>query len=216
VSLCLCPASDRAAPKLPLQKKSRLAKERSVEKRTAFVEQIQQIAPERLVFLDEAGFSLCLYQHYGWSPRNERCIEAVPFVRGTNLSVLGAYSLAGMQALTHQLGAFKRDAFEQFLQQSLLPVLPQGAVLVLDNARIHHGGQVAALVEQAGCSLLYLPPYSPDFSPIELVWSWVKHRVRAVGPRDDTARQQAINEAVSQIPPEFAASWFRKCGYRQC
>lgn len=160
-----------------------------------------------------------MYQHYGWSPRNERCIEAVPFVRGTNLSVLGAYSLSGMQAVTCKQGAFKRDTFEQFLQECLqeclLPVLPFGSVLVLDNARIHHGGQVAALVEKAGCSLLYLPPYSPDFSPIELVWSWVKHKVRAIGPRDDLARQQAVVETVQAIPPEFATAWFRKCGYSQ-
>lgn len=137
-------------------------------------------------------------------------------MRGTNLSVLGAYSLSGMQALTCKAGAFKREGFEQFLRESLLPVLPQGSVLVLDNARIHHGGQVAALAEQAGCSLLYLPPYSPDFSPIELVWSWVKHKVRAAGPRDEATRQQAVNEAVKAIPPEFACSWFRKCGYLQC
>ena len=108
------------------------------------------------------------------------------------------------------------EAFEQFLQESLLPRLPQGSVLVLDNARIHHGGQVAALVEQAGCSLLYLPPYSPDFSPIELAWGWVKQRVRAVGPRDDVTRQQAVNDAVNALPPEFASTWFRKCGYIKC
>jgi transposase len=136
-------------------------------------------------------------------------------VRGTNLSVLGAYSLSGMVALTHRQGAFKRDAFEGFLQESLLPLLPEGSVLVLDNARIHHGGQVAALVEQAGCSLLYLPPYSPDFSPIELAWGWVKHKVRAVGPRDAAAREQAVTEAVGALPPEFAPAWFRKCGYHQ-
>ena len=196
-------------------KKSRIAKERSPEKRAAFQEAIARIEPERLVFLDESGFSLSLYQHYGWSPRNERCVEAVPFVRGTNLSVLGAYSLGGMVALTSKVGAFKREPFEQFLQECLLPKVTPGCVLVLDNARIHHGGQIAALVKQVGCSLLYLPPYSPDFSPIELVWSWVKHKVRAVGPRDETTRQQAVAEAVQAIPPEFAASWFRKCGYLQ-
>ena len=121
-----------------------------------------------------------------------------------------------MVALTSKPGAFKREAFEQFLQERLLPVLPEGSVLVLDNARIHHGGQVLALVEQAGCSVLYLPPYSPDFSPIELVWGWVKQRVRAVGPRDEATRQRAIDEAVSAIPPEYAVPWFRKCGYIQC
>ena len=120
-----------------------------------------------------------------------------------------------MQAVTCKQGAFKRDTFEQFLQDDLLPILPHGSVLVLDNARIHHGGQIAALVERAGCSLLYLPPYSPDFSPIELAWGWIKHKVRSRGPRDDAARQQAVADAVNALPPDFASPWFRKCGYNQ-
>jgi len=120
-----------------------------------------------------------------------------------------------MQASVQKLGAIKRVDMEEFLQQLLLPGLPADSVLVLDNARIHHGGQIETLVQGAGCSLLYLPPYSPDFSPIELAWSWLKNRVRCAGPRDDAAREREITQALASLPMEHAGAWFRKCGYHQ-
>ena len=178
---------------------------------------------KQLVFLDECGFSLNLHRCYGWSLKSQRCVEAVPFQRGQNRSVLGAFSLPeaeaeaeacpnGMRALFQKLGAIKREDFESFLRYDLLPVLEPGSVLVLDNARIHHGGQIAEIVAAAGCSLLYLPPYSPDFSPIELAWSWIKNQVRAIAPRNDLDRQKVINDVASTLPAHAAGGWFRKCG----
>lgn len=131
------------------------------------------------------------------------------------LHKMGGFSLSGMCALFSKLGSIKRVDFERFLQEDLLPVLPVGSVLVLDNAHIHYGGTIEEIVSKAGCSLLYLPPYSPDFSPIELAWSWIKGRVRGKEPRDDGARCLAIEAAKEALPAEFAASWFRKCGYLQ-
>ena len=121
---------------------------------------------------------------YGWSKKGERLSEAVPFQRGKNFSVLGAFSLEGMIATLQKEGSVKRDDLEGFLKETLLPKLPSGSVLVLDNARSHHGGRLSELVTETGCSLLYLPPYSPDFNPIELAWGWLKGRVRRVAPRD--------------------------------
>jgi transposase len=167
------------------------------------------------VFLDESGFSLALYRAYGWSERGERLVEAVPFCRGKNLSVLGALDREGRLCTKAKEGAFKREDIEAFLERDLLPRLLPGAVLVLDNARIHHGGRIEALVRAAGCSLLYLPPYSPDFNPIELAWSWIKAAVRRRCPRCPEARRAAIEEAVSALPPAFAPHWFSKCGL-QC
>ena len=184
------------------------------------------------MFLDECGFALNLHRFYGWSLKSERCMEAVPFQRGQNRSVLGAFSLpvagteteteagiplcpicpTGMRGLWQKLGAIKRQDFEGFLRDDLLPVLEPGSVLVLDNARIHHGGQIAQIVEAAGCSLLYLPPYSPDFSPIELAWSWIKNQVRAAAPRNDDDRQKVIYDVAAALPAHAAPGWFRKCG----
>jgi transposase len=165
--------------------------------------------------LDESGFHLALYFAYGWSAKGERLFEEVPFQRGKNFSVLGAFSLSGMVATYQKEGSIKRVDVEAFLEFDLLPKLPPGSVLVLDNARAHHGGRLAEIVVRAGCSLLYLPPYSPDFNPIELAWGWIKTRVRRLAPRDVRRRLEAIQQAIESLPTEFARPWFRKANV-QC
>lgn len=189
-------------------------------KRAAYCEQVAQVPVEKLVFLDECGFSLCLFRLYGWTVGGGRCVEQVPFhlQRGSQHSVVGAFSLptsscpTGLRALWQKAGTWTRETFEAFLQEELLPHLEPGSVLVLDNARIHYGGHIASLVEAAGCSLLYLPPYSPDFNPIELVWSWLKNRVRALAPRDDLQRWRDIAASADALPEGFALNWFKHCG----
>ena len=187
-------------------------------KRAAFRAQIAEIAVEQLVFLDECGFALNLHRFYGWAPKAERCFERVPFNKGKNRSVLGAYGWPGPQnptglwALGQCLGAWNGERFEQFVQEELLPQLPVGSVLVMDNARIHHRQTLQEIVEAAGCRIVYLPPYSPDFNPIELVWSWLKDRVRLLAPRTDQHRQQAIQEAAQLVPSHAAKGWFHLCG----
>lgn len=170
------------------------------------------------VYLDECGFALNLHRLYGWSPKGQRCQEVVPFNRGKNRSVLGAYGFpgadnpTGMWALEQCLGAWNTQTFEAFVAHALLPHLPPGSVLILDNARIHHGAGLKETVEAARCRLLYLPPYSPDFSPIELVWSWVKAEVRKQAPRTDEQRQLHIQQASLALPSSAANGWFTKCG----
>ncbi len=172
----------------------------------------------RLVFLDECGFSLNLHRFYGWCVGGGRLEESVPFNKGQNRSVVGAFSLpsasnpTGLWALWQKLGAWTGVLFELFVLEDVLPHLPEGSVLVLDNARIHHGQSLKDAVEAAGHSLLYLPPYSPDFNPIELVWSWIKGKVRELAPRTDEQRAKDIRHAQSLLPPQAANGWFQKCG----
>jgi transposase len=194
------------------QKKTRIARERDPRKRAEFQEKIAKIAPERLVFLDESGFHLAMYLSHGWSARGVRLVEAIPFQRGKNFSVLGAFDLLGMVCTFEKEGSIKRVDLESFLEQDLLPQLEEGAVLVLDNAKSHHGGKVAEIVEAAGCSLLYLPPYSPDFNPIELAWGWIKQSVRRAAPRNAEKRLAEIQSAIARLPEEFGKAWFRKAG----
>lgn len=153
-----------------------------------------------------------MYRAYGWSVRGERLFEAIPLQRGKNYSVLGALSLDGMVATFGKEGSIKRVDLEVFLERDLLPRLPAGSILVLDNARAHHGGRIAEIVAAADCSVLYLPAYSPDFNPIELAWGWIKAFVRGLAPRDATLRLAAIQSAIDSLPQEFAKSWFRKAG----
>ena len=203
------------SPEDHLQKKSRIAKERDPQRRQDFQKEVEAIDAKDLVFLDESGFSLSLYQHDGWAPEGERLIEAVPCNRGKNLSVLGALDIEGMLCTRQKLGAIKREDVEVFLSEDVLPRLLPGSVIVLDNARIHPGGKIEKIVEEAGCKLLYLPPYSLDFWPIKPAWGWIKHRVRQRCPRDDKSRVAAIKESVAALPAEFAPNWFRNCGV-QC
>jgi len=174
------------------------------------------VDPKDLVFLDECGFSLALHLLYGWGPMKERLVEAVPAQRGVNLSVLGAFDAEAMVAITSKEGAMKRVDVEAFLREDLLPRLLPGSVLVLDNARVHHGGDIEKIALEAGCSLLYLPPYSPDFSPIELAWGWIKRFARRLCPRDAISREAAVEKAFASLPAEFATGWFSKCGYSLC
>lgn len=170
------------------------------------------------MFLDECGFSLNLHRFYGWVLGGGRCVEEVPFCKGRNRSVVGAYSLpspenpTGLWALWQKIGAWNGFLFEAFLEEAVLPRVPKGSVLVLDNARIHHGKGLVEMVEKAGCWLLYLPPYSPDYNPIELVWSWLKDRVRDLAPRDDEQRVALIKQAQRALPPQAATKWFQHCG----
>lgn len=179
------------------------------------MQSVAKISPERLVFLDECGFSLALYRLYGWAKKHDRCTESVPCQRGKNRSVLAAMSWSGVQASVTQLGGFKRIDFEAFLRDELLPVLAPDSVLIFDNARIHHGGEITKIVEAAGCSITYLPPYSPDLNPIEMAWGWIKDKVRCATPREDAERIKEIESAIEAIPSEFPFAWFANCGMLQ-
>jgi transposase len=159
------------------------------------------------------GVSLALSVLYGWGKKGEALIESVSAKRGKNLSVLGALDCIGMVAVATKQGAMTREDFERFLAKDLLPRLEAGCVLVLDNASIHKGGKIEKIVKKAGCQLLYLPPYSPDFNPIELAWAFLKRIIRRCGPRDDAARLQSLREAIKAIPDQFANACFRHCNY---
>ncbi len=139
----------------------------------------------------------------------------MPFNRGKNLSVLGTLNIEGMLCTRPKVGAMKRADVEAFLAEEVLPWLVPGSVIVLDNARIHHGGKIQEIVEKAGCSVLYLPPYSPEFWPIEPAWGWIKNRIRQRCPRDHSGRVAAVEESIQALPSEFAPNWFRNCGI-QC
>ena len=190
-----------------------MAAERDEAKRQRFQEEVAAIAANDLVFLDEAGVSLSLSVLYGWGKKGQPLVEAVQAKRGPNLSVLGAMDIHGIVAATSSYGAMVRTDVEKFLKDKLLPKLLPGTTLVLDNASIHKGGKIESIVKKAGCKLLYLSPYSPDFNPIELFWAWLKRQLRQEGPRDDAARAKAVNKAFAQVPETLAVNCFRHCNY---
>ncbi len=110
-------------------------------------------------------------------------------------------------------GAANTEIFEIYVEQILVPSLKKGQIVLMDNLRIHKGQKVRELIEARGCQLVFLPAYSPDFSPIEEAFSKIKAVLRKIGARTHEALQEAIAEALLTVTTTDALGWFRHCGY---
>jgi transposase len=151
---------------------------------------------------------------YGWAKRGERCVYRVPGNGGPRRSMVGLFSLAGgIAAHRTQTGSLTAADFAGFVEQAVVPHLVTGDVVILDNARCHQGVRVRALIEAAGARVLFLPTYSPDFSPIELAWRKVKARLRAEGARTEETLRPAIEAAMRSVTAEDARAFYAHCGY---
>ena len=136
-----------------------------------------------------------------------------PIKRGKNVSLIGAIGFKGIITQISLLGAIDGLTFEAFISQKLVPKLWQGACVVMDNCSIHKGKEIEALIQAAGASLIYLPPYSPDFSPIENCWSKIKSILRSIGARNYPDLAKAIEQAFNQVSLTDIQSWFTHCCY---
>jgi len=165
------------------------------------------------VFLDESGATTEMTRRYGRAPRGERVGEATPAGHWRTLTLLGALTLQGMLASMTIESPTDGDVFLAFMEQVLCPRLQPGQVVILDNLGAHKVAGVRELVEARGARLLYLPPYSPDFNPIEQAWSKIKHQLRTAKARLLEILEQEAAEAISLITAENAIAWFRHCGY---
>lgn len=206
-------ASDAAAA----QKKSLHAAEQDTEegrrKRQAWWEQISQVDPQQLVFLDESGVTTEMTRRYGRGLRGERVHDATPAGHWRTLTLLGAITCQGILASMTIESPTDGDVFLAYLEQVLCPKLQPGHVVVMDNLSAHKIAGVRELVEARGARLLYLPPYSPDFNPIEKAWSKIKQLMRSAKARLIDALEQAAALAFAAITAENAAAWFTHCGY---
>jgi transposase len=175
--------------------------------------EITQLDPAQLVFLDESGATTEMTRRYGRAPRGERVGEANPAGHWCTLTLLGALTLQGMLASMTIESPTDGDVFLAFIEQVLGPRLQPGQVVILDNLGAHKVAGVRELVEARGARLVYLPPYSPDFNPIEQAWSKIKQQLRTAKARLLDILEQEAAEAISLISTENAVAWFRHCGY---
>jgi transposase len=166
-----------------------------------------------LVFLDEAGCQQAMTRLYARAPRGQRAQATKPVNRGRHVTLLGALSLQGLVAAMTVEGFTDGEAFLAFLREVLVPQLRPGQILILDNLKAHKVAGVAEACATAGVQLLYLPPYSPDLSPIEECWSKVKALLRAKAARTLETLEQAIAEALAAITSQDASGWFAHAGY---
>ncbi len=137
----------------------------------------------------------------------------MPRNRGRNTTLIAALSAAGVGAAMTLPGALDGPAFVAYVRAFLVPTLRPGQVVVLDNLAVHKVAAARALVEAAGCALLFLPAYSPDFSPIEHAFAKLKAHLRRTGARTEVALHAAIAAALDAITTSDAHGWFRHCGY---
>lgn len=167
----------------------------------------------RLKFVDESGVTVALTRLFGRAPVGERAVGSTPQNYGQNVTLLGALGVKGMQALMTVEGATDGDVFRAFVERVLGPTLRAGDVVVMDNLGAHKVVGIRAAIEGRGARLVYLPPYSPDFSPIEPCWSKVKTGLRGIGARTRQKLARAITRAVATVTSTDARAWFAHCGY---
>lgn len=150
----------------------------------------------------------------GRAPRGQRVTESVPRNYGPQTSLISALSLSGVEAVMTLEGAVDTDAFNAYLEHILRPTIRGGDVLVLDNLTAHHASRIEAVAEECGAEVIWLAPYSPDFSPIELMWSKIKNALRAAKARTREELEQAFKAALELITESDCLGWFAHCGYQ--
>ena len=166
-----------------------------------------------LVFVDEMGINLGLARAYGRAAPGQRVVETKPSTRGENVSVIGALGADALRAVMSVPGAVDGDACLVFTQQVLAPRLQPGNIVFMDNVPTHKMPAITKAITAVGAQVKFLPPYSPDFSPIEQCWSKVKTFLRSVAARTRKDLDAALSQALAAITPHDIAGWFAHCGY---
>ena len=204
-------------PGLGTQKKSVHAAERDTERvvalRRLFIEAIQEDDVTRFVFVDETSTNLTYCRRYGRAPAGRRLDQAVPLHGGPNVTLIAALTPDGLGALLSVNGAVNGAVFAAYLDQVLGPTLRPGDVVVLDNLAVHKVEGLDEIAKKYGVRLRYLPPYSPDFNPIECAFSKLKTWLRTAKARTRDLLEDAILAAAAWITEQDAKNWFDHCGY---
>lgn len=178
------------------------------QQRVEYREKVRDIPAKDLVFVDEAASNLGMTLNYARSEKGTRAHSSAPCNKGQNVSMVAAIALKGLLALVQILGATQGIQFEAFIANVLVPVLWVGAYVIVDNAAIHQEKYIRPLIERAGAHLIFLPPYSPDFSPIENCWSKIKQILRRLEPRNYSELKAAVHQALASITLEDIHNWF--------
>jgi transposase len=197
----------------PRKKKTIRASEQKEDERAAWRTQAADLLSQDLIFVDETASHIAMTPLYAYAPRGARAVGKVPRNYGAIMTLIASLSLTGMGPALALDGAADSAAFAVYIEQMLVPSLKPGQIVILDNLSIHLGSRVKQAIEANGCRLLFLPAYSPDFSPIEEAFSKLKTCLRRVGARTREALQEAIAAALDLITVQDALGWFTHCGY---
>lgn len=168
---------------------------------------------EELVFLDETSTQITLTRTRGRAPRGVRLVEAIPRTHGGNRTLLAAIGVDGVTALLVLPRALDGDLFRQWVMEWLVPALRPGQIVGQDNLSVHKDARAQAAIEAAGCRVEFLPAYSPDLHPIELVFAPLTGHVRGATARTPDAVIAAIGDGLDRVTPAQLHNCYRQCGY---
>jgi transposase len=175
----------------------------------------EKVEPKRLVFVDEMGTNTSLAPLYAYSPKGQRANAEIPRNRGPNTTLLSSMALEGIGSCLAVEGSTTTEVFEAYIEHFLAPELERGRIVVMDNLPAHKPDRIRELIEERGCELLYLPPYSPDYSPIEEAFAKIKGILRKAEARSREALVEVMGAALSAVTARDARGFFEHCGYRQ-
>lgn len=167
-----------------------------------------------MVFLDESGAKTNMTRLRGRAPRGQRVYDSAPYGNWHTTTMLSSVRLDGSTACMVVEGATDTDAFLAYVENILVPSLRPDDIVVVDNLAPHKSPAIAKAIRAAGADIWYLPPYSPDFNPIEKMWSKVKESLRAIAARTQEDLVEAIATALRSVTPSDAQGWYTSCGYR--
>ena len=184
-----------------------------MKRRERWFEAQLDLEPERLVFIDETWASTNMARRFGRAPRGQRLRMAVPHGHWKTTTFVAGLRRTGMVAPFVLDGPINRQAFEVYVERVLAPELSPGDVVVMDNLSSHKGARTRELIEAAGASLLYLPPYSPDFNPIENAFAKLKALLRKAAERTVEGLWDAIGRLLDLFTPSECANYFAAAGY---
>jgi len=169
--------------------------------------------PEKLIFIDETGASTKMARLRGWAPRGERCSAAIPHGHWKTTTFTAGLRLNGLTAPMLLDGPMHGSAFRAYVKQVLVPELRPGDIVIMDNLPAHKVAGVREIIKAAGAELLYLPPYSPDFNPIEMAFSKLKALLRKTAARTVDELWDAVAQSLDAFTPIECANYFAASGY---
>ena len=182
--------------------------------RAAFERWLESVDPACVKPVDESGVVQGMRLAYGYAKRGRRLVTHAPLRKGKRISLLGWLGFDGAGAVAMHKGTVKRYHFRGFIQQHLLAYLKPGDIVLWDNARIHEAPDLVEQIEGLGAVVKPLPRYSPDFNPIELLWSKLKHWIKKARADTEEALLVAVEEATERVSSSDARGWFLKCGFQ--
>lgn len=177
------------------------------------MDSIDEIEPNDIIFIDESGANLGMSNDYARAEGGERAVAQKPFDSGSKFSIIGAIALTGIVAMMYIESAINCTIFKGYIMQFLIPKLRRGQYVVFDNVSFHKSQEIVDLIESTGARVVFLPPYSPDLSPIEKLWSKMKEFLRRNKPRTKAEFHTAVAVALSSMKDEDFEEWYESCGY---